>query len=73
MSTRFTNISGDGVVLFAPTGHPDAMQVAADGEVEVPGDITSELDDAYIVGEGDDARAWPKATWALGGAPKSEE
>lgn len=40
--------------------------VVATGETfEVPGDVTEDLGDGYVVGTGDDARVWPKAQWEL--------
>jgi hypothetical protein len=65
MSTRFKNNTDDDLVLFGPTGHPDAYICPAGEIVEVRGDITDETDDAFIVGSGDDARAWPKSLWRV--------
>lgn len=39
--------------------------VEAGGVFEVDGEVATETEDAYIVGDGDDARAWPKAQWEL--------
>lgn len=60
---RFKNVGGDVVSLYYPAGHPGALRVEADQIVEVPGSVSAETDDAYIVGEGDGARAFGKAQW----------
>jgi hypothetical protein len=65
MSTRFKNDTDADLVLFGPTGHPDAFTCKSGDIVEIPGDITAETDDAFIVGDGDDARAWPKTVWVV--------
>lgn len=62
---RFKSLSSGDFSLFAPPGYPDAFPVAAGGEVEIPGDVAAETEDAYIVGEGGNARAWSKVLWAL--------
>ncbi len=56
--------TGDPVHVYAPEGDQRSLLVDTDQIVEVPGEVTEELDDAYIVGHGDDARAWPKSRWA---------
>lgn len=68
---RFKNVSGSDLSVFSPAGFPSSF-LAEDGQVvEVPGEVTSETDDAYVVGEDDHARAWPKAQWeAVGAAPR---
>lgn len=58
---RFKNISGDELHLNRPEGPP----IKPDQIVEVDGEVTEEIEDAYIVGSGEDARAWPKATWRV--------
>lgn len=59
--TRFKNISDADLHV----GRADGPSVKA-GEVTVVDDeVVEEIDDAYIVGEDGDARAWPKATWEL--------
>ncbi|MER7063959.1 hypothetical protein [Streptomyces albidoflavus] len=52
-------------------GRADGPLVGADDVTVVDGEVTGQTDDAYIVGEGDEARAWPKATWELVPEPKS--
>jgi hypothetical protein len=59
--------------VFAPPGDYDAFPVNVGEEIEVPGDVSQETEDAYIVGEGDEARAWPKALWALVVPPKEKK
>lgn len=58
---RFKNVSGDD----RHVGRPDGPVVKAGDVVNVDGEVSEELDDAYIVGDGDDARSWPKSTWEL--------
>ena len=58
---RLKNISGVDVHV----GRADGPLVAAGDVTQVDGEVTEELADAYIVGEGDEARAWPKSTWEL--------
>ncbi|MCT9932450.1 hypothetical protein N5079_19805 [Planotetraspora sp. A-T 1434] len=58
---RFKNISGDD----RHVGRADGPVVRAGDVTSIDGGVVEELDDAYIVGEGDDARAWPKETWEL--------
>ncbi|MEV7907701.1 hypothetical protein [Streptomyces anulatus] len=58
---RFKNISPDD----RHVGRSDGPVVGAGDVTVVDGDVVEELEDAYIVGEGGDARAWPKETWEL--------
>ena len=58
---KFRNISGDDRNL----GRIDGLPVKAGDVAVVPGEVTEELPDAYIVGTGEAARAWPKETWQL--------
>jgi hypothetical protein len=39
--------------------------VESNSTFDVDGEVSSETEDAYIVGDGDNARAWPKAQWEL--------
>lgn len=64
---RFKNISGED----RRVGRADGPLVEAGTVTSVDGAVTAQTDDAYIVGEGDDARAWPKSTWELLPEPKS--
>lgn len=59
---RLKNI-GPEVHVYSPGGFPSSILVDTDQIVEVPGEITDEVVDAYIVGENGAARAWPKAQW----------
>jgi hypothetical protein len=52
------------VHLYRPEGDPGSRFVQAGEHVEVPR-ISAETEDAYIVGEGDNARAFPKSRWQL--------
>lgn len=56
---RFKNISG----ADRHVGRADGRVVEAGSVMAVDGDVTEEIEDAYIVGQGDEARAWPKETW----------
>jgi hypothetical protein len=58
---RFKNISGEDRRF----GRAEGPLVKAGDVTAVEADMVEELEDAYIVGEGDDARAWPKNTWEL--------
>jgi hypothetical protein len=58
---RFKNISGADLRV----GRAEGRLVEAGDVTAVDGDVAEETDDAYILGEGDEARAWPKATWEL--------
>lgn len=64
---RFKNISGED----RRVGRVDGPLVEAGTVTSVDGEVTGQTDDAYIVGEGDEARAWPKQTWQLVAEPKS--
>ncbi|MEV4173981.1 hypothetical protein [Nonomuraea sp. NPDC049709] len=64
---RFKNISGTDVHV----GRTDGRVVEAGKVIAVDGEVTEQTDEAYIVGAGDDARAWPRATWELVSEPKS--
>lgn len=64
MAVRLKNV-GSAVDLYRPAGDPQSLPVDAGQVVEVPGEISGELADAYLIGEGDQARAWPMAQWEL--------
>ncbi|WP_433252865.1 hypothetical protein ACQPYK_08570 [Streptosporangium sp. CA-135522] len=55
------NVSGDDLHL----GRPDGLPVKAGDVVAIEGQVADELDDAYVIGEGAQTRAWPKSTWKL--------
>jgi hypothetical protein len=61
---KFKNVGPDKVDVFKPAELGGA-QVDAGGVLEVDGSVFKETDDAYIVGEGGAARAWPKSRWEL--------
>ncbi|WP_084963754.1 hypothetical protein [Thermoactinospora rubra] len=65
---RFKNVSGED----RRVGRVDGPLVKADEVATVDGEVTEELEDAYVVGSGDEARAWPKATWLLLDEPKKK-
>lgn len=57
----FKNVSGDDRNL----GRPEGLPVKAGDVVAFDGTVVDELDDAYIVEQDGQARAWPKETWKL--------
>jgi hypothetical protein len=68
---KFVNVGGDADHYF-PAGHGDSLPVASGQLVDV-GDVNvEEMDDCYLVGEGDDLRAWPKSRWELQGSAKKD-
>ncbi len=70
---RLKNISGVPVDLYARTGEAESYRVGPGETVEVPGDVThpdAEGADFFTIGEGDDARAWPSASWEVLGESK---
>lgn len=71
----FVNI-GPAVDVYAPAGGSDSLHVDPGQTITVAGDLANEQpEDAYLVGCGDDARAWPHSQWQLAdktkAAPKS--
>ena len=62
--TKFVN-KGEGVDHYYPGGHPDSLRVEAGQVVDVGELNVEELDDCYLVGEGDSLRAWPKSRWEM--------
>lgn len=68
--TKFVN-NGSPIELYFPAGHPDSLTVDS-GQVVDVGDLkVEEGDDCWLVGEGDDVRAWPKERWEKQGERKS--
>lgn len=66
-TTRLRN-SGDPVTIGGPDSDPNSKYVGADDVIEVDGDCT-EIDDAYVIGDAEQARAWPKSRWTLVSQP----
>lgn len=67
--TKLVN-TGDAIDLYFPEGHPDSLPVDA-GQVVDLGDLKVEDGgDCWLVGEGDNQRAWPKARWDKQGSEK---
>jgi len=62
-AVRLRNL-GEAVHLYAPPDSPNSLPVDEGQIVTVAGPV-EETDDAYILGEGDRARAFPKSRWAL--------
>ncbi len=64
------NISGEPLLL----GLRDGRRVDADEVVRVEGSLAkSQPDDATVIGEGDDARAYPASLWSKVATGKSGE
>lgn len=61
---KFKNV-GDACHMYRPAGHSESLLVDKDQVVDVFGEVSSEIEDAYIVGEGDRALAFPKSRWLL--------
>lgn len=57
----------DPVDLFSREEGDDQFHVEPGQEITVPGDLAKKqpVEDAWIVGEGDDARTWAKSQWEL--------
>jgi hypothetical protein len=62
-AVRLRNV-GEAVHLYAPPDSPDSLPVDEGQVVTVAGPM-AETDDAYICGEGDEARAFPKSRWTV--------
>lgn len=62
-AVRLRNTGGP-VHLYAPPGSPNGLPVDAGQVVTVAGPL-AEAGDAYVCGEGDQARAFPKSRWAV--------
>lgn len=63
-AVRLRNIGGEAVHLYAPPGSPNSLPVD-DGQIVTVAGPLEETDDAYILGEGDARRAFPKSRWAV--------
>lgn len=69
----FVNVGGP-VDVYSTSGYPDSLHVETGQTVTVPGDLAAEQPaDAYLIGEGDDARLWPHSRWQLATAPQSKK
>ncbi|MFJ9114480.1 hypothetical protein ACIRJO_02910 [Streptomyces sp. NPDC102394] len=66
-AVRLRNL-GEAVHLYAPPGNPNSLPVDAGQIVTVAGPM-EETDDAYLCGEGDHVRAYPKSRWAVEQTP----
>ncbi|MFF9310081.1 hypothetical protein ACF1BS_04135 [Streptomyces sp. NPDC014748] len=62
-AVRLRNL-GEAVHLYAPPDSPNSLHVDAKQVITVAGPL-KETDDAYVCGEGDNARAFPKSRWAV--------
>lgn len=64
---QFRNITDQPVSLYKPHGDPLGLLVEAGQTVSVDGQLAAAQphDDAWVVGEGERATAWPKASWDL--------
>lgn len=66
-AVRLRNL-GEAVHLYAPSDSPNSLPVDEGQIITVAGPL-EDTDDAYICGEGDQARAFPKSRWAPVEAP----
>lgn len=65
--TKFVN-AGPDTDLYFPAGHPDSLLVEA-GQLVDLGDLKVEDGgDCWLVGEGDNVRAWSKDRWQKQGS-----
>lgn len=64
MAVRLKNV-GPAVDLYRPAGDSRSLRVEEGQVVETPGELSGEVDDAYLIGAGDDMRAWSKTRWEL--------
>ncbi|MGV4984514.1 hypothetical protein ACVB8X_13920 [Streptomyces sp. NRAIS4] len=62
-AVRLRNL-GEAVHLYAPPDSPNSLPVDAGQIITVAGPL-EETDDAYLCGEGDARRAFPKSRWAV--------
>ena len=62
-AVRLRNL-GEAVHLYAPPGSPNSLSVDAGQVITVAGPV-EETGDAYLCGEGDDRRAFPKSRWTV--------
>lgn len=62
-AVRLRNM-GEAVHLYAPPGEPNSLPVD-EGQVVTVGGPLTETDDAWICGEEDAARAFPKSRWSV--------
>lgn len=70
MTVNLKNVSGEPVYL----GRPDGRRVENGEVIHVEGKLArKQPEDAFLIGEGDDARAYPHSVWSnAGGSTKSE-
>ena len=62
--TKFVNRGGP-VDHYFPAGHTDSLYVENGQVVDVGEANVEEQEDCYLVGDGDDVRAWPKSRWEM--------
>jgi hypothetical protein len=62
--TKFVN-TGEAVEHYHPGGHENSLHVEQGQVVDVGDANVEEQDDCYLVGSGDDVRAWPKSRWQM--------
>lgn len=83
---KFKNVSGSELAVFKPEGDPSARGVGPGDVLEVAGDLVTSRpepkddepaaeplpEDAYLVVQGGEERAWPRSVWELvGDKPKT--
>ncbi|WP_406168884.1 hypothetical protein [Streptomyces sp. NBC_00996] len=70
-AVRLRNL-GEAVHLYAPPGSPNSLPVDAAQIITVAGPM-EETADAYVCGEGDQARAFPKSRWVVEAPPTAKK
>lgn len=75
--TKFVN-TGDAIDLYFPAGHPESLNVEAGQVVDLADLKVEDGGDCWLVGEGDEVRAWSKDRWEKQGdrkqpAPKAKD
>lgn len=70
-AVRLRNL-GEAVHLYAPPGSPNSLPVDAGQVITVAGPM-EETGDAYVCGEGGQARAFPKSRWAAVEEPPAKK
>lgn len=67
---QLVNASSWALNVFAPEAAPDSLLVEPGQQITIPDELGAEQpDDAYLTGEGDQARLWPHSLWRLADAP----
>ncbi|RPE44163.1 hypothetical protein EDD90_7393 [Streptomyces sp. Ag109_O5-1] len=72
-AVRLRNL-GEAVHLYAPPDSPNSLPVDSGQVITVAGPVEeNEAGDAYLCGEGDAQRAFPKSRWAVEATPAAKK